>query len=78
MFPRRAWDPARLPVTSITNLPPFLPPAQDRAPGGGWFCFDDTNVEPWDLARLPTECFGGKFVPEGVTQVSHDFRGLCR
>lgn len=46
-----------------------LPPLQDRSPTGGWFCFDDTSVEPWDPAKLDKDCFGGKFVPEGFTQV---------
>ena len=41
---------------------------QDRQPGGEWYCFDDTNVEPWDPAKLDMDCFGGRFIPEGFTQ----------
>ena len=26
-----------------------------------WFCFDDVNVEPWDIINLDTDCFGGKY-----------------
>ncbi|OQR84216.1 ubiquitin-specific protease [Achlya hypogyna] len=29
-----------------------------RDPAGWWFEFNDTVVEPFDPARLPTECFG--------------------
>ena len=53
-------------ITSMTNVM-----LQDRAPGGRWYCFDDTHVDPWDHAKLAVECFGGKYTPEGVTQVSH-------
>ncbi len=42
---------------------------QDRSPTGSWFCFDDTSVEPWDPAKLDKDCFGGRFIPEGFTQV---------
>lgn len=41
---------------------------QDRAPGGGWYCFDDTQVDPWDPACLDKDCYGGRFIPEGFTQ----------
>ncbi|EFN51470.1 hypothetical protein CHLNCDRAFT_59229, partial [Chlorella variabilis] len=41
---------------------------KDRQPGGEWYCFDDTNVEPWDPAKLDMDCFGGRFIPEGFTQ----------
>ncbi|KAK9838464.1 hypothetical protein WJX81_000965 [Elliptochloris bilobata] len=27
---------------------------------GRWFCFDDSSVEPWDIANLERDCFGGK------------------
>ena len=34
---------------------------QGQGPSGGqWFCFDDNTVEPWDIAKLDAECFGGK------------------
>ena len=34
---------------------------QGQGPSGGqWFCFDDNTVEPWDISKLDTECFGGK------------------
>lgn len=46
-----------------------MPCPQDRSPGGGWFCFDDTSVEPWDPSKLDKDCFGGRFIPEGFTQV---------
>ncbi|KAL3156421.1 hypothetical protein ABBQ38_000732 [Trebouxia sp. C0009 RCD-2024] len=26
-----------------------------------WFCFDDVNVDPWDITKLGTDCFGGKY-----------------
>jgi hypothetical protein len=46
---------------------------QDREHGTAdkerWYCFDDTSVEPWDPASLDKDCFGGRFVPEGLTQV---------
>ncbi|KAK9798582.1 hypothetical protein WJX73_003480 [Symbiochloris irregularis] len=32
--------------------------------GGQWFCFDDTSVEPWNIANLERDCFGGKHIPE--------------
>lgn len=31
---------------------------------GRWFCFDDTSVEPWDIAHLERDCFGGRHIPE--------------
>ena len=27
---------------------------------GHWFCFDDMSVEPWDIASLERDCFGGR------------------
>ena len=27
---------------------------------GQWLCFDDNQVEPWDVANLDRDCFGGK------------------
>jgi hypothetical protein len=56
---------------------------QDRQPGGGWYCFDDTSVEAWDPAKLDRDCFGGRFVPEGFTQVPRGGtgkpgRGACQ
>lgn len=27
---------------------------------GQWLCFDDNQVEPWDIANLDRDCFGGK------------------
>ncbi len=27
---------------------------------GQWLCFDDNLVEPWDIANLDRDCFGGK------------------
>ncbi|KAL4452636.1 hypothetical protein ABPG75_008298 [Micractinium tetrahymenae] len=41
---------------------------KDRGPGGGWYCFDDTCVDPWDPCQLDKDCFGGRFIPEGFTQ----------
>ena len=40
-----------------------------------WFCFDDVNVEPWDISSLDKDCFGGKYTLDmqhykGVPQVS--------
>lgn len=40
-----------------------------------WFCFDDVNVEPWDISNLDKDCFGGKYTLDmqhykGVPQVS--------
>lgn len=26
---------------------------------GDWYCFDDQNVETWDINMLDVECFGG-------------------
>ena len=34
---------------------------QGSANAGKWFCFDDNQVEPWDLANLDRDCFGGKY-----------------
>lgn len=31
---------------------------------GQWFCFDDNSVEPWDVANLDADCFGGKYTVE--------------
>ena len=28
---------------------------------GQWYCFDDVNVEPWDINSLDKDCFGGKY-----------------
>ena len=34
---------------------------QGQGPNAGrWFCFDDSSVEPWDIANLERDCFGGK------------------
>ncbi len=34
---------------------------QGQGPSGGqWFCFDDNTVEPWDISKLDSECYGGK------------------
>ena len=41
---------------------------RERTSPGGWFCFDDTTVEPWDLMQLDPECFGGHFVVEGTNE----------
>ena len=31
---------------------------------GQWYCYDDTSVEPWDIANLERDCFGGRtYVP---------------
>ena len=55
----------------ITKAVPPLCATQDRGLGGGWYCFDDTSVEPWDPSRLAVDCFGGKYVPEGLTTVGY-------
>lgn len=40
------------------------PDAQGRDAGaGGWYCFDDNTVEPWDIGDLEKDCFGGKYTP---------------
>ena len=26
---------------------------------GQWYCFDDVSVDPWDVANLEQDCFGG-------------------
>ena len=26
---------------------------------GRWYCFDDVSVDPWDIANLEQDCFGG-------------------
>ena len=31
---------------------------------GGWFCFDDTNVTPWNVSKLDEDCFGGRYAPD--------------
>lgn len=39
---------------------------QERSSDGGdgqWYCFDDNTVEPWDVADLEKDCFGGKYIP---------------
>jgi len=42
--------------------------AKDRDCNGGWYCFDDTTVDPWDPSSIDIDCFGGKFIPEGSNQ----------
>lgn len=32
--------------------------------GGGWHCFDDNAVEPWDVSNLERDCFGGRFLAD--------------
>lgn len=66
---------ARHAVLPDACLPgPPLSRRQDREDGTAgaerWYCFDDTSVEPWDPASLDKDCFGGRFVPEGLTQVA--------
>ena len=43
-----------------------LCPRQERKEGGGgaWHCFDDNAVEPWDVASLEKDCYGGRFTAE--------------
>lgn len=31
------------------------------ASSGRWFCFDDVNVEAYDIGNLEMDCFGGKY-----------------
>lgn len=26
-----------------------------------WYCFDDVNVDPWDVSSMDKDCFGGKY-----------------
>ncbi|BDA41234.1 probable ubiquitin carboxyl-terminal hydrolase FAF-X [Coccomyxa sp. Obi] len=47
---------------------------------GQWLCFDDNQVEPWDIANLDRDCFGGKQSDSGfgdrgglLAQVAHEF-----
>ena len=40
--------------------------AKERGPsGGGWQCFDDTTVTPWDPSNMDECCFGGPTGPNG-------------
>ncbi|EIE24996.1 hypothetical protein COCSUDRAFT_46553 [Coccomyxa subellipsoidea C-169] len=32
---------------------------------GQWLCFDDNQVEPWEIANLDRDCFGGKHSDSG-------------
>jgi len=36
---------------------------QDRE-DGKWHVYDDISVDPWDVANLDKDCFGGRFVSE--------------
>lgn len=36
---------------------------QDRD-DGKWHVYDDVSVEPWDVADLDKDCFGGRYVSE--------------
>lgn len=53
---------------------------------GRWFCFDDSSVEPWDVANLERDCFGGKQAAEfgfpdaaagGPQQARHGLESNC-
>ena len=39
---------------------------QERKQGGGgtWHCFDDNAVDPWDVACLEKDCYGGRFTAD--------------
>ena len=32
--------------------------------GGTWHCFDDNAVDPWDVACLEKDCYGGRFTAD--------------
>lgn len=53
-------------------------PRHPSSSAGRWFCFDDCNVTPWNVADLDKDCFGGKYtvdVPDpqlpGAPKVTH-------
>eukprot|EP00884_Botryococcus_braunii_P021288 jgi/Botrbrau1/7843/Bobra.9_2s0021.2 len=37
-----------------------------------WYCFDDVSVEPWNIAHLEQDCFGGKFALDMVPEQEYD------
>ena len=42
---------------------------QDRE-DGKWHVYDDVSVEPWDVANLDQDCFGGRYVSDTNNRVS--------
>ncbi len=56
---------------------------QERGGGGGakgeWYCFDDNQVEPWDINNLERDCFGGKYTPaNGLPSMKQQVRGALQ
>jgi hypothetical protein len=53
-------------LPSLIALPATPALAQERKPGGGgtWHCFDDNAVDPWDVACLEKDCYGGRFTAD--------------
>lgn len=56
---------------------------QERGGGGGtmgeWYCFDDNQVELWDINSLERDCFGGKYTPaNGLPGMKQQVRGALQ
>ena len=75
-FPAETLRFLRGPVMQMRDDPAAACHSTTGCPGG-WYCFDDERVDPWDISNLAKDCFGGKYMLPDLGQGLLKSQVLC-